>query len=64
MSEFFSALLCGASPILLLIDFPGSQDWTLELEEVYALDREGEIDKYASYRDKLENKMLLWHGML
>lgn len=40
------------------------QDWSLELEEVFALEREGETDKYASYRDKLQNKMLLWHGII
>jgi len=40
-----------------------NQDWSLELEEVFALEREGESDKYAPYRDKLKNKMLLWHGM-
>lgn len=41
---------------------PTHKDWTLELEEVFALEREGETDKYASYRHKLQNKMLLWHG--
>ncbi|KAA8550776.1 hypothetical protein F0562_002460 [Nyssa sinensis] len=41
---------------------PTHTDWALELEEVFSLEREGEYDKYASYRDKLKNKMLLWHG--
>lgn len=41
---------------------PTHKDWSLELEEVFALDREGEFDEYAPYRDKLKNKMLLWHG--
>ncbi|XP_008794292.2 LOW QUALITY PROTEIN: poly [ADP-ribose] polymerase 1 [Phoenix dactylifera] len=41
---------------------PTHKDWSLQLEEVFALEREGEYDKYASYRDKLHNKMLLWHG--
>jgi len=40
------------------------QDWSLELEEVFSLEREGEFDKFAPYRDKLGNRMLLWHGKL
>lgn len=40
------------------------QEWSLELEEVYALDREGEYDKFSPYRAKLGKKMLLWHGKL
>ncbi|XP_077241988.1 poly(ADP-ribose) polymerase 2 isoform X2 [Tasmannia lanceolata] len=47
---------------LLTTHAPTHKDWTLELEEVFALDREGEIDKFAPYRDKLGNRMLLWHG--
>ncbi|KAI3923415.1 hypothetical protein MKW92_030016 [Papaver armeniacum] len=38
------------------------KEWMLELEDVFALDREGEFDKFAPYREKLQNKMLLWHG--
>ncbi|XP_026410146.1 poly [ADP-ribose] polymerase 1-like [Papaver somniferum] len=38
------------------------KEWTLELEDVFALDREGEFDKFAPYREKLQNKMLLWYG--
>ncbi|CAM8923131.1 unnamed protein product [Rhodiola kirilowii] len=41
---------------------PTHTEWSLELEEVFALEREGESDQFASYRDKLKNKMLLWHG--
>ncbi|GER29708.1 poly [ADP-ribose] polymerase [Striga asiatica] len=41
---------------------PTHTEWALELEEVFSLNREGEIDKYAPYRAKLKNKMLLWHG--
>ncbi|KAK3031656.1 hypothetical protein RJ639_035024, partial [Escallonia herrerae] len=41
---------------------PTHTEWELELEEVFSLDREGEFDKYAPYREKLTNKMLLWHG--
>ncbi|KAG7568774.1 BRCT domain [Arabidopsis thaliana x Arabidopsis arenosa] len=41
---------------------PTHTEWSLELEEVFALEREGEFDKYAPHRDKLGNKMLLWHG--
>lgn len=40
------------------------QEWSLELEEVFSLEREGEFDKFAPYRQKLKNKMLLWHGKL
>ncbi|XP_058082126.1 poly [ADP-ribose] polymerase 1 isoform X2 [Magnolia sinica] len=47
---------------LLTTHAPTHKDWTLELEEVFALDREGEFDKFAPYRDKLQNRMLLWHG--
>ncbi|KAG8389232.1 hypothetical protein BUALT_Bualt02G0207400 [Buddleja alternifolia] len=41
---------------------PTHTEWALELEEVFSLEREGEIDKYTPYRAKLKNKMLLWHG--
>lgn len=41
-----------------------SQEWALELEEVFSLEREGELDKFAPYRKKLGNRMLLWHGKL
>ncbi|CAL1383211.1 unnamed protein product [Linum trigynum] len=41
---------------------PTHMDWSLELEEVFLLNREGEVDKYAPYREKLQNRMLLWHG--
>ncbi|XP_057448680.1 poly [ADP-ribose] polymerase 1-like [Lotus japonicus] len=41
---------------------PTHPDWSLELEEVFSLEREGEFDKFAPYRDKLGNRMLLWHG--
>ncbi|KAH6813661.1 polymerase 2 [Perilla frutescens var. frutescens] len=41
---------------------PTHTEWELELEEVFSLERQGEMDKYAPYRAKLKNKMLLWHG--
>ncbi|KAF5936711.1 hypothetical protein HYC85_024217 [Camellia sinensis] len=41
---------------------PTHTDWALELEEVFSLEREGEFDKFAPYREKLGNRMLLWHG--
>lgn len=41
---------------------PTHTDWALELEEVFTVEREGEFDKFARYREKLKNKMLLWHG--
>ncbi|KAK7284099.1 hypothetical protein RJT34_18838 [Clitoria ternatea] len=41
---------------------PTHTEWSLELEEVFSLERKGEFDKFAPYRDKLGNRMLLWHG--
>ncbi|KAI3678826.1 hypothetical protein L6452_38129 [Arctium lappa] len=41
---------------------PTHTDWALELEEVFTVERQGEFDKFAPYKDKLKNKMLLWHG--
>uniref|UniRef100_A0A6L2LPT7 Poly [ADP-ribose] polymerase n=1 Tax=Tanacetum cinerariifolium TaxID=118510 RepID=A0A6L2LPT7_TANCI len=41
---------------------PTHTDWALELEEVFTVDRQGEFDKFSPYKDKLKNKMLLWHG--
>ncbi|KVH94267.1 BRCT domain-containing protein [Cynara cardunculus var. scolymus] len=42
---------------------PTHTDWALELEEVFTVERRGEFDKFAPYKDKLKNKMLLWHGI-
>ncbi|KAM0853172.1 hypothetical protein ACQ4PT_051264 [Festuca glaucescens] len=47
---------------LLNTHAPTHKDWSLELEEVYVLDRDGESNKYSKYRNNLHNKMLLWHG--
>ncbi|XP_022967405.1 poly [ADP-ribose] polymerase 1 [Cucurbita maxima] len=47
---------------LLTTHAPTHTDWALELEEVFSLEREGEFDKFAPFRHKLKNKMLLWHG--
>lgn len=47
---------------LLNTHAPTHTDWSLELEEVFSLDRRGEINKFAPYRQKLNNRMLLWHG--
>ncbi|XP_076905255.1 poly [ADP-ribose] polymerase 1-like [Bidens hawaiensis] len=41
---------------------PTHTDWALELEEVFTVDRRGEFDKFSPYKNKLNNKMLLWHG--
>ncbi|XP_026400993.1 poly [ADP-ribose] polymerase 1-like isoform X2 [Papaver somniferum] len=41
---------------------PTHMDWGLELEDVFTLERAGEVDKFAPYRQKLKNRMLLWHG--
>ncbi|GLT33348.1 hypothetical protein SLA2020_079460 [Shorea laevis] len=47
---------------LLTTHAPTHTDWSLELEEVFSLERKGEFDKFAPYREKLNNQMLLWHG--
>ncbi|KAL6214589.1 hypothetical protein ACLB2K_014021 [Fragaria x ananassa] len=47
---------------LLTTHAPTHTDWSLELEEVFSLEREGEFDKYAPCRKTLKNRMLLWHG--
>jgi hypothetical protein len=41
-----------------------SQDWALELEDVFAVDREGEAESFTPFKMCLENHMLLWHGQL
>ncbi|KAG6550433.1 hypothetical protein Mapa_008396 [Marchantia paleacea] len=41
---------------------PTHKEWQLELEDVFAVDREGEYEAYAPNKMKLENRMLLWHG--
>ncbi|OAY84085.1 Poly (ADP-ribose) polymerase 1 [Ananas comosus] len=75
LDEKYKKLRCDLTPLphdsedyklvekyLLNTHAPTHKDWTLELEEVFTLEREGEFDKYAPYRDKLQNKMLLWHA--
>ncbi|WOL07419.1 hypothetical protein Cni_G16160 [Canna indica] len=75
LDEKYKKLRCGMTPLphdsedyqlvekyLLNTHAPTHKDWTLELEEVFALEREGEFDKFSPYKDKLKNKMLLWHG--
>lgn len=75
LDEKYKKLQCDITPLshdsedyklvekyLLNTHAPTHKDWSLELEEVFALEREGEYDKYALYREKLQNKMLLWHG--
>ncbi|XP_024382940.1 poly [ADP-ribose] polymerase 1 isoform X2 [Physcomitrium patens] len=41
---------------------PTHTDWALELEDVFAVDREGEADSFAPFKMCLDNHMLLWHG--
>uniref|UniRef100_UPI001CB8F76B poly [ADP-ribose] polymerase 1 n=1 Tax=Erigeron canadensis TaxID=72917 RepID=UPI001CB8F76B len=41
---------------------PTHTDWALELEEVFTVERRGEFEKFSPYKNKLKNKMLLWHG--
>jgi hypothetical protein len=47
---------------LLNTHAPTHKEWSLELEEVFSLDRDGEFSKYSRYKNNLHNKMLLWHG--
>lgn len=47
---------------LLTTHAPTHTDWSLELEEVFLLERRGEFDRFAPYRETLKNRMLLWHG--
>ncbi|GMH02358.1 hypothetical protein Nepgr_004197 [Nepenthes gracilis] len=47
---------------LLTTHAPTHTEWALELEDVFLLEREGEYDKFSPYREKLGNRMLLWHG--
>ncbi|KAL4191408.1 hypothetical protein AMTRI_Chr07g80390 [Amborella trichopoda] len=75
LDEKYKKLCCDVAPLphdstdyqmvkkfLLNTHAPTHKDWTLEVEDVFALERDGEFDKYAPYRDNLKNKMLLWHG--
>ncbi|XP_011028774.1 PREDICTED: poly [ADP-ribose] polymerase 1 [Populus euphratica] len=47
---------------LITTHAPTHTDWSLELEEVFLLERRGEFDRFAPYRETLKNRMLLWHG--
>ncbi|KAL3531248.1 hypothetical protein ACH5RR_010570 [Cinchona calisaya] len=75
LDEKYKKLKCDISPLshdsedyrliekyLQTTHAPTHTLWSLELEEVFALERGGEYDKFAPYREKLGNKMLLWHG--
>lgn len=75
LDEKYKKLSCDIAPLshgseefkliekyLLTTHAPTHQDWSLELEEVFSLEREGEFDNYAPNGVKLQNKMLLWHG--
>ncbi|XP_042046577.1 poly [ADP-ribose] polymerase 1-like isoform X1 [Salvia splendens] len=75
IDEKYEKLCCHVSPLshdseefrlikkyLQATHAPTHTEWALELEEVFSLERQGEMDKYAPYRSKLKNQMLLWHG--
>ncbi|KAG2713579.1 hypothetical protein I3843_04G174400 [Carya illinoinensis] len=75
LDEKYMKLQCDITPLphdsedyrliekyLLTTHAPTHKDWTLELEEVFSLERKGEFDKFAPYRERLKNRMLLWHG--
>lgn len=40
------------------------QDWALELEDVFVVERAGEDESYTPFKKSLDNHMLLWHGQL
>ncbi|KAJ7972680.1 Poly [ADP-ribose] polymerase [Quillaja saponaria] len=75
LDDKYKKLHCDISPLLhdsedyrLIEKFlhtthaPTHTNWSLELEEVFSLEREGEFDKFAPMREKVGNRMLLWHG--
>ncbi|KAJ0053580.1 hypothetical protein Pint_01762 [Pistacia integerrima] len=75
LDEKYQKLCCDIAPLphdsedyqliekyLLTTHAPTHTDWSLELEDVFSLEREGEFDKFSPYRQKLNNRMLLWHG--
>ncbi|KAJ4968666.1 hypothetical protein NE237_015367 [Protea cynaroides] len=75
LDEKYKKLRCDISPLphdsedyrlvekyLQTTHAPTHKDWALELEDVFMLEREGEFDEFAPYREKLQNRMLLWHG--
>ncbi|XP_042474462.1 poly [ADP-ribose] polymerase 1-like [Zingiber officinale] len=74
LDEKYEKLQCAITPLshdsedyqllkkyLLNTHAPTHKDWSLELEEIFVLEREGECDKFAPFKD-MKNKMLLWHG--
>lgn len=75
LDEKYKKLKCDISPLprqsedyrviekyLQSTHAPTHKDWVLEVEEVFSLEREGEFDKFKPFREKLKNRMLLWHG--
>ncbi|KAB5568282.1 hypothetical protein DKX38_002075 [Salix brachista] len=75
LDDKYNKLHCDISPLphdsddyqliekyLLTTHAPTHTDWSLELEEVFLLERKGEFDRFAPYRETLKNRMLLWHG--
>uniref|UniRef100_A0A2P2KV49 Poly [ADP-ribose] polymerase n=1 Tax=Rhizophora mucronata TaxID=61149 RepID=A0A2P2KV49_RHIMU len=47
---------------LMTTHAPTHTEWTLELEEVFSLKRDGEFNRFSPHSKKLKNRMLLWHG--
>eukprot|EP00271_Cylindrocystis_brebissonii_P002626 TRINITY_DN13397_c0_g2_i3.p1 TRINITY_DN13397_c0_g2~~TRINITY_DN13397_c0_g2_i3.p1 ORF type:complete len:422 (+),score=112.33 TRINITY_DN13397_c0_g2_i3:323-1588(+) len=41
---------------------PTHKAWDLALEEVFAVERHGEAEAFTPFKEKLPNRMLLWHG--
>nr|GLL30729.1 poly [ADP-ribose] polymerase 1 isoform X2 [Ipomoea trifida] len=75
LDEKYGKLKCDISPItrdsedfrlvekyLQATHAPTHKEWALEVEQVFSLERKGELDKFAPFRKKLKNRMLLWHG--
>jgi len=40
---------------------PTHKQYKIEIKEIYVVNREGESDRYNSFK-KLTNRMMLWHG--
>ncbi|KAK4344775.1 hypothetical protein RND71_034951 [Anisodus tanguticus] len=75
LDEKYKKLQCDISPLphqsedyrviekyLQRTHAPIYKDWVLEVEEVFSLEREGEFDKFKPCKEKLKNRMLLWHS--
>jgi hypothetical protein len=69
-SQLHIALPCvhiGAHPVKAFVHNRGLAfplQYTLHVEDVFAVQRAGETERYIQKYKDLENKQLLWHGVL